>query len=90
MMSDMRTTLTLDPDVVRLVKDAMHQQRHSMKRVVNEALRRELAPPQAGGEPFRVTPHTSAIRPGTDLGGFNRIADEMEDDAVLRRVSDHT
>ena len=39
----MRTTLTLDPDVARLVAAEVHRARMPMKAVVNEALRKGLA-----------------------------------------------
>lgn len=58
-----------------------------MKQVVNDALRRALRPPTpAGGEPYRLTPHQSALRPGLDLTGFNRLADELEDEQVIDRA----
>jgi hypothetical protein len=82
----MRTTLTLDPDVVRLIEDAVHQQRQPMKQVVNDALRRGLAPPSARrSAPYRLAPHESAVRPGLDLAGFNRMADELADEAFVAR-----
>lgn len=82
-MSLMRTTLTLDPEVARLVEDAVHRERRPMKQVVNDALRRALAPTRVRDEPYHVTPHESAVRPGFDLAGFNRLADEMEDEAIV-------
>nr|WP_211658538.1 hypothetical protein [Phytoactinopolyspora halophila] len=30
-----------------------------------------------------MTPHESAARPGFDLAGFNRLADELEDEAIM-------
>ncbi|MDQ3781534.1 MAG: ribbon-helix-helix domain-containing protein, partial [Actinomycetota bacterium] len=36
----MRTTVTLDPDVARLVDDAVHGSRRSRKQVINDALRK--------------------------------------------------
>lgn len=82
----MRTTLTLDSDVARLIEDAVHRERRPMKHVVNDALRRALAPAPERREPYRLTPHESAVRPGQDLAGFNRLADELEDDAILHRA----
>jgi hypothetical protein len=82
MMLDMRTTLTLEPDVARLIEDAVHRERRPMKRVVNDALRRALAP-QVDREPIRLVAHRSAIRPGLDLGKLNQLADELEDEGVL-------
>ncbi len=86
----MRTTLTLDDDVARLVDDAVHRERRSMKDVINDALRTALAPPVSREQPYRLTPHVSAVRPGFDPAGFNRLADELEDGAILdaaRRTS---
>jgi hypothetical protein len=80
----MRTTLTLDPDVVRLIQDAVHRERRPTKQVINDALRRALAPPPGPRrEPYRLVPHESQLRPGLDLTGFNRLADELEDEAII-------
>jgi hypothetical protein len=78
----MRTTLTLDDDVARLVDDAVHRERRPMKQIVNDALRHALAPAGERREPYRVVPHESAVRPGFDPAGYNRLADELEDDAI--------
>ncbi len=83
----MRTTLTLDPDVARLVEDAVHRERRPMKQVINDALRRALLKPAEPREPFTVDVHHSALQPGLDLAGFNRLADEIEDAAVIVRTS---
>jgi hypothetical protein len=78
----MRTTLTLDPDVVRLIDEAVHRERRPMKQVVNEALRQALAPPSSR-ERVRLVAHRSAVRQGIDLARLNQLADELEDDALL-------
>jgi len=78
----MRTTLTLDSDVVRLIDEAVHRERRPMKQVVNEALRQALAPPSSR-ERVRLVAHRSAVRPGIDLARLNQLADELEDDALL-------
>jgi hypothetical protein len=83
----MRTTLTLDPDVERLLTDEVHRTRRPFKQVVNDALRRGLAPRLSGEpeEPYRVEVHHARLRPGIDPTAMNRLADELEDDSVLRR-----
>jgi hypothetical protein len=83
MMTTMRTTLTLDDDVVRLVEDAVHRERRPMKHVINDALRRGLAQQGVRQVPYRLQPHKSALRPGFDPAGFNRLADELEDEVIL-------
>lgn len=82
----MRTTLTLDADVARLVEEAVHQERRPMKQVINDALRRALAPRRPAAAPYQLTPHESAVLPGLDLAGFNRLADELDDEAVTGRA----
>jgi hypothetical protein len=78
-----RTTLTLDPDVAKLVAEAAHRARTSRKQVINDALRRELSRPLSRQEPYRLPVHEATLQPGFDLAGFNRLADELEDEAIL-------
>ena len=85
----MRTTLTLDPDVARLVDDAVHRERRPMKQVINDALRRALAAPPRRRQPYRLVAHDSRLRPGIDLAGFNRLADELEDAAITGAAGRH-
>lgn len=76
--------MTLDDDVARLLNERMRTGHQSMKRIVNETLRKALAPPTTRREPYRLTPHQSGIRAGFDLAGFNKLADELEDEEILR------
>jgi len=78
-----RTTLTLDPDVAQLVDEAAHRARTSRKQVINDALRRELSPPPSRREPYHLPAHEATLQPGLDLAGFNRLADELEDEAIV-------
>lgn len=84
----MRTTLTLDPDVARLLREETHRQRKPFKQVVNEAIRRGLAPTATTGtqKRFRVRPHKTALRPGIDAGSLNRLVDELEDEAIIEKL----
>ena len=85
----MRTTLTLDPDVVRLLKEAEHRRRTSFKEVVHDAIRRGLTPQARVGEvaPYRVRAHKTSLRPGIDMVGFNKLVDELDDEAVTEKVT---
>lgn len=80
----MRTTLTLDPDVAKLLRETVEQEQLSLKDVVNDALRRGLRPSEPGPG-FRIVPHSSQLQPGLDPRGFNQLAEELEDEAVLSR-----
>ncbi|HXJ22333.1 MAG TPA: antitoxin [Polyangia bacterium] len=83
----MRTTLTLDPDVERLLSDEVHRTRRPFKQVVNDALRRGLGPGLADErqDPYRVKVHHARLRPGIDPTAMNRLADELEDESVLQK-----
>jgi len=62
-----------------------------MKQVINDALRTALARPGADRPRFTVEVHRSGVQAGFDLAGFNRLADEMEDQAILaeaRKLND--
>lgn len=84
----MRTTLTLDPDVARMIQEEVHRVRKPLKRVVNEALRRGLTgtgrrrPLKA----YRVVPHAARLMPGVDRARLNALADELEDAAIAGRA----
>lgn len=80
----MRTTLTLDPDVARMVDEEVHRVRKPLKQVVNDALRRGLTSSEkAPSRPYRVRPHKARLLPGLERGRLNALADELEDAAVL-------
>ena len=84
----MRTTLTLDPDVARMLEEEAHRQRKPFKQVVNEAIRRGLATrarARAAGR-YRVRPHKTTLRPGIDAASFNKLVDELEDEALIDRM----
>jgi hypothetical protein len=81
---DMRTTVTLDPDVERLLRDAMHRQRVSFKEALNQAIRTGLA----GAHPARETRFKTRARPmglraGMDAARLNQIGDDLEADGFL-------
>jgi hypothetical protein len=84
----MRTTLTLDPDVAKLIEEEAHRQRKPIKQVVNEALRRGLAPQtrSRSRKRFRIQPHKTRLRPGIDAGSFNQLVDELEDEALVDKI----
>jgi hypothetical protein len=84
----MRTTLTLDPDVAKMIEDEVHRVRRTLKQVVNDALRRGLT--SSGGrrpaKRYHVKAHRATLLPGLDRGRLNALADEMEDSAAIGRA----
>lgn len=84
----MRTTLTLEPDVARLIREQAHRVRKPLKQVVNEALRRGLTGPgsRSPRKAYRVRPHAARLLPGVDRGRLNALVDEAEDAAIAGRL----
>ena len=81
----MRTTVTLDDDVERLLRDTMHRTRRSFKETLNRAIRDGLMgrrQPAGKLKPFVLTPRPMALREGIDPTALNKLADELEVDAV--------
>lgn len=86
-MLSVRTTLTLDPDVQQLLEQEALRSRRPFKQVVNEALRRGLTRATPRTRKVVLAVHDSRLRPGYDPGGFNALADELEDAALLAKAS---
>ena len=86
-MSFMRTTLTIDPDVEQLLQREMRRTKRSMKAVVNDALRIGLGMRNESPRvpPFKVESHAFGFKPGTDSDGLNQLVDEMETDEFARK-----
>jgi len=85
----MRTTVTIDDDVAQRLRDAMHRRRTNFKEALNTALRRGLAntSPQPARKRFIVKgPFLGRIQPGIDPAGFNKLADQLEDEAILAKL----
>ena len=84
MMRCMRTTVTLDSDVERLLRDAMHQRRQSFKETLNQAIRAGLSGSGSVEDaPFDVHVRRMGLRAGIDPGRLNQLADELEAEAFL-------
>jgi plasmid stability protein len=77
---DVRTTLTLDDDVAAKLKAAARRTGRSFRDVVNEALRRGLAPvASAAREPFRVKARSlGGLRAGLDLDNIGDLLERVE------------
>lgn len=79
----MRTTVTLDPEVERLLKKAMQLRGQSFKQVLNQALLKGLAD-VAGDQhepPFEVPARPMQLRAGLDPARLNTMTDELEAEA---------
>lgn len=79
----MRTTVTLDPDVERLVRQLMERRSVSFKQALNDAIRAGAA-----GRP-RTSPATTVRRMGRPTINLERalvLSGELEDEEIVRRM----
>jgi hypothetical protein len=83
----MRTTLTLEPDVALKLKRRMAARKLTLKDAVNQALRIGLAAEEhPKSKPFRVEPHSFGFKPGIDLDKLGQLADQLEDEEIIRKL----
>ncbi len=75
----MRTTLTLDDDLAEALKERAKLLDVPLNQVVNDTLRRGLAPKGPEDRPvFRVRPLRGGFRPGIDPLKLNQLNDQLE------------
>ena len=74
----MRTTVTLDPDVQTLLKDAAHRSGRPFKQVLNDALRAGLKGTAVPAPQFKQ-PVFSLGRTKVDLTKAGALAADLED-----------
>lgn len=73
----MRTTLTLDDDLVLRLKEQMRRDGTSFKRAVNRALRRGIA--VATKSRFRVRARSLGLRPGVNYSKTSEMLDWLDE-----------
>jgi hypothetical protein len=81
----MRTTVTLDPDVARLLEEAQHRSKRPFKQVLNDAVRAGLKRPPARVPPFKQRVF-SLGKPKVDLTKAGALAAELEDQEILAKA----
>jgi hypothetical protein len=75
----MRTTITLDPDVQALLKDAAHRSGKPFKVTLNDAVRAGLRPQRGAAAPPPFWPLVDMGLPLVDLTKALALADELDD-----------
>lgn len=77
--------MTLDKDVERLLRTSMTRSRRTFKETLNAAVRAGLSSRHARSAPsaFVVNARPMGMRSGIDPTSFNKLADELELDAML-------
>ena len=76
----MRTTLTLDDDLARRLKQRARREERPFRDVVNEVIRKGLATQVIAepSEPYRVATFRSGLRAGVDPLKLNQLVDELD------------
>jgi hypothetical protein len=83
----MRTTVTLDPDVERLLRESMGRGRKTFKQALNEAVRRGLSGQgKRSEEAFVVQARPLGLRAGIDPAHLRDLDDELELEDFLRKT----
>ncbi len=84
----MRTTLTLDDDLARNLKERAHRSGRSFKNVVNQTLRAGLAAEQMPPKKrYRVKPVAlGGVLSGIDLDKALQIVDALEDQEIIDKL----
>ncbi|MDP4647563.1 MAG: hypothetical protein NWR51_08315 [Akkermansiaceae bacterium] len=81
----MRTTVTLERDLERILRETAVRTHKPFKKVLNDTLRAgiELTTSAGQAEPFVLHSRPMGLRTGHDPTGFNRLADDLEAEAFL-------
>jgi hypothetical protein len=90
-----RTTVTLDRDVERILRETALCTHKPFKKVLNETLRAgiEQVSVTVPTEPFILNARPMGLRSEYDPAGFNRLTDDLEAEAFLettRKLIEHS
>lgn len=91
MVLGMRTTLTIEDQVMHELKEVAHRRRKPLKTVVNEALRQGLKQLRQPVTPkkFRSPTFSLGHPPTINLDKALTIASALEDDEISRKLTAH-
>jgi hypothetical protein len=81
-----RTTVTLDPDVVEMLRAHARRRDVSFKEALNNAIRVGLAAERGERRPYRTPTRSMHLRPGIDLTKALQLAASLEDEEILRKM----
>ena len=82
----MRTTITLEPDVLALVKKAMSERGRSFKDVVNDALRTGLGS-SSPNPAYRTPTFSMGFEPTVPWDKALQVSAALEDEELVRRLA---
>ena len=85
----MRTTLTIDDKIAKILKETAHRSGKSYKQVVNEALRAGVAANRVkdAAKPYQLKPVSMGeVAGGYDLTKALQLSDKLEDEALTTKL----
>ena len=79
----MRTTLTLEDDVMERARAVAARLHEPFRKVVNEALRAGLKTVEAPAvsRPYRTKPHKLGLKPGLNFDNIQELLSQIEGEA---------
>jgi hypothetical protein len=83
----MRTTVTLDPDVAAKLKEVARERGVPFKAALNDAVRAGLGGSGRTARRYRMPARRMGVRPGVDLDRSLRLAGELEDAELVRKLA---
>jgi len=81
-----RTTVTLEDDLAARLRERARERDLSFKAVLNEAIRSGLADSRPPSEPYRMTISPMRAKPEADLTKALRLAGQLEDEEIVRKL----
>lgn len=75
----MRTTLAIDDDLLRRLKELAAREGRTLQSLVNDLLRRALAVDQPKAYKLEIKGWKAALQPGADILDRDSLLDLMED-----------
>lgn len=82
----MRTTVTLDEDVVAKLNSSMRERGISFKQALNTALRAGLAGGTAPASPYRQGTFCAEIQPGINIVKALQLGADLDDEETARQI----
>jgi hypothetical protein len=82
----MRTTIDLDPDVDARLRALARERGVPLRTVINDALRAAIQPNAGDALPYTLPSRRLGVRPGINLDKALRLAGELEDDEIVRKL----
>lgn len=82
----MRTTVTLDEDVAAKLKQMARERGVSFKVALNDAVREGMRSEARPTRRYKMKTYPMGVRPGVNLDKALRLAGELEDAEILRKL----